>query len=152
MSSYLAQWYDPDLSVPEAESVEAITRAEIERLVKLLAITVAVAAIPRRLGADASQQDLALDKRRAKRIGHVAGQLLSAWAGKAKLPPPPEVNREAAIVDWKAWWEEHRTWLLNRQRYIATWCQKYEADAKWCKSALVKLNNELVWLEYALRD
>jgi hypothetical protein len=152
MSSYLAHWYDPELKVADTETVDDITKAEIERLVKLLAVAQAAGSIPRRLGGDASPTDLALDKRRAKRIGHVAAQLLGSWSGKTKLPPAPAVTREAATVDWKQWWAEHRIWLMNRQRYIATWCLKYEADAKWCKSALVKLNNELLWLEHALRS
>ena len=148
--SYLAQWYDHSMVISEDDTAESIERAEVQRLAKLLAIAAQVQATPRRLGSDATPEELALDKRRAKRISHVAGQLLTGWGGTSNSTG--DISREAAQVEWRRWWNEHQVWLINRQRYIATWAQKTGADQKWARSALVKLNNELQWLAYALRD
>jgi hypothetical protein len=151
MSAFLAQWVDLAQKVSADDTVASIAKAERERIAKLMAIAIAAESIPRRLGGGASSEELMLDKKRCKRIAHVASQLLGAWEGKPNIGVG-EISKEAAIVDWKRWWEEHHVWLLNRQRYIATWCHKTGADEKWCKSAIVKLTNELRWLEYALRD
>ena len=153
MNQYAAQWYDPALEISADESVKKITKEESERLAKLLAIATAAGAIPRRVGPDATGEELAQDKRRAKRIAHVAGQLLDAWAGpKGRKQAKVEITREAATVDWPRWWEDHQIWLENRRRYIATWSEKNTVDRTWAKGALVRINNELSWLQYAMRD
>ena len=152
--SYLAQWVDPALEVSPEESAKRIQLEEINRLLKLHAIAIAAGAIPRRLGVDATTEELAADKKRCRRIAHVALQLASAWSGKDpdKLKAKYDVVKEAAVVNWALWWEGHKTLLINRQRYIATWSSRQDGQERWCKSALVKLNNETQWLEYALRD
>ena len=152
--SYLAQWVDPALEVSAEESVDKIVKEELERLLRLNAIATAAGQIPRRLGQDASSPELAVDKKRSRRIAHVALQLASAWSGKDpnKLKVKYDAAQDAAVVNWNLWWEEHRVWLINRQRYIATWASRQEDQARWCKSAMVRLNNETQWFEYALRD
>jgi hypothetical protein len=149
--AYLQQFLDPDLKVKD-ETAEQLTAQEIERLSKLHAIALAAMAIPRRIGGEASNDELSADKRRAKRVAHVAGQCVSAWGIKKPQAPVADITRQAAQVVWQRWWEDHRVWLLNRMRYIATWQYKTGGDERWAKSAITKLNNELGWLEYALRD
>ena len=158
MSSYLAQWADPGLKLDTEETQEHIESQELERLAKLRVVATAAAAIPRRLGGDATVDELTRDKRRCRRISHVAIQSTVAWGGKAVLYNNNEgevsrsTNKEAAQVDWKKWWAEHQVWLLNRVRYIASLAQEGIVPERWAKSAIVKLNNETGWLEYALRD
>lgn len=152
--SYQAHWVDPALDIPAEETAKRIELAEISRLLKLYAIATATGHMARRLGTDATSEELAIDKKRSRRIAHVAVQLASAWSGKdpQKLKLKQDVSQEAAVVDWKVWWEGHQTWLVNRQRYVATWASRQKKQDKWCKSALVKFDNELKWISYALRD
>lgn len=150
MGSFLTAFLDLSLPVSEGESQTSLARAEQERLAHLLAIATHAQTIPRRLGGEASPDELADDKRRGKRVEHVAGQLLTAWGGRPSNYAH-DVNREAAQVNWQRWWQEHETWLLNRQRYLATWCHKCDGDEKWTKSAITRLQNEIKWISYALR-
>ena len=153
MSDYATQWYDPALEIGDDESIQKITLEEGQRLAKLLAIAMAAGAMPRRLGQDSTRQEQSRDKKRARRIGHVAAQLLGVWVGpQGQHHATIATAREAATVDWPRWWEEHQIWLENRRRYIATWAHNGGCDSKWAKSALVRLNNESAWLTYALRD
>jgi len=150
--SYLAQWVDPALEVGE-ENPNKIMLEEVERLLKLNAVAAVAGRMPRRLGGDATSEELAMDKKRCRRIAHVALQLASSWSGKdpSKLKIKYDPTQEAAVVNWNLRWEEHKTWLINRQRYIATWATR-SGQEKWSKSAMVKLSNETQWIEYALRD
>lgn len=145
--TYLAQWYDPALEPKEGETKEKIEMEERQRLSKLLNIASAASIIPRRAGVEADGAELATDKQRSKRIAHVAQQCVTAWGGTTSVT---DAKTEAAQVIWTKWWEQHATWLRNRMRYLATWGIK-GGDEKWAKKALVRLNNELSWLEYALR-
>lgn len=150
--SYLDTYVDLALPIPAEERAITITEDEVERLTKLLAVARLAQSIPRRLGAEASAEQLAEDSRRGKRIAHVASQLLTSWGGDPGVSPG-DVGREAATVNWDRWWEEHQVWLVNRQRYLATWCHKssQNGDLRWCKSAMVRLENEIKWLAYAMR-
>jgi hypothetical protein len=150
---YLTDWNDPGMEVGK-EAPKELAEQECVRLARQLAIVTAAGEIPRRIGADASAEELALDKRRSKRVAHVLRQNLTAWSGKktANLPSGGEIQREAAILDWEKWAAEHQAWLLNRTRYIVTLCFKNNGDEKFAKGAVVKLTNETNWLKYALRD
>lgn len=149
MGSYLAQWYDPGQKLREGDNPETITREERERLTKLLEVCRMAQRIPRRVGNDATSDELALDRKTAKRIAHVAEQCLSAWGGPLALVG--DVNREAAQVKWRRWWDDHQVWLTNRTKYVATWGE-FHGETRWAKSAVVRLANERRWLEYALRE
>jgi hypothetical protein len=148
--SFLNQYIDPALPVGE-EQAAALHEAEVERINRLYNIMLMVQAMPRRLGQEASDEDLLLDKKRAKRVAHVCLQLLKAWGAEAQ--PVAELGREAAVWNWATWWDEHRIWLVNRERYLATWCYKAGAngDLKWCRSAVTRLLKEQEWLAHAVR-
>jgi hypothetical protein len=150
--AYLERYLDPALKIPEGTTKASITREEVARLNKLHAVARAAEEVPRRLGAEADGDDLAADKRRCKRIAHVAAQCIASWGGKVSAKLPSDVTKEAATVDWHKYSAEQQVWLTNRMRFIATWQSVTNGDARWAKSAIVKLNNELVWLQYALRD
>lgn len=147
--SFITQYYDPALEISRRDTAEGITLAERERLTRMLAVAEAAAAIPRRLGAEASGEELAADKKRAKRMAHALQQSLKAWGGP--LRDKPEVAQEAAQLRWDVWWADHQVMLANRVRYVVTWCTKAGGDERWTKSAVVKLQNEQRWIEYALR-
>ena len=150
MSSYFAPWYDPTLETPAGITPKDLEKEEVERLTKLLSVATAAIEIPRRLGGDATGQELSTDKKRAKRIAHVASQSLKAWG--CKKPKLEDAAREAAIVDWPRWWHDHEVWLNTRRIFIGTWGQKFEEHQRFAKSAIVKLTNETEHLRYAMRD
>lgn len=150
--SFLAEFYDPSLEVDETETPAAIETAELQRLARNINLASLVASIPRRLGADADADALALDKKRAKRALHAERQCYSSWGGDTLPSPDEELAREAAQMDWKAWGEAQDAWLAQRTRYLVTWGRKTGSDEAWVKSAVVRLQNERRWLSYALRD
>jgi hypothetical protein len=153
--SYLAQWVDPTLEVNLRDTVKKIEKEEVDRLLHLFKLAAEAGQISRRLGSDATGEELSIDKKRCRRIAHVATQCIVAWTDKENinLAGGSDVKQEAAVIDWPRWWDEHQVWILQRQRYIATWADKKKDDLDlWCKSAMVKLNNEMLWLSYALRD
>jgi len=151
--SYLSQWLDPSMEVGD-ETRSQLERAEVVRLRRMYMVAAAIVEIPRRLGEDASAHELSVDKKRGRRICHVAVQLISSWTGKetARIRITEDLSQEAAVLDWERWWQEHDVWLTNRQRYIATWAHYKGGQERWCKSAMVKFGNERLWIEYALRD
>lgn len=152
MTKYLMRYYDHALKINESDTEASISKAEQERVGKMLSVAVTAQTIPRRLGADATPDELAADKLRARRVAHVAGQLVKAWGGAELNGGGADSKREAATVDWSRWMDEHRAWALARQTYIATWCVKQGGDERWAKSAITKLTNEVNWLEHALRN
>lgn len=150
--TYIAGHLDLKLTVRATDSAAAIQTQEIERLQQLVAVMTAAATHPRRLGGDATAEELALDKKRAKRVLYIAEKCLSMWGGEPA--PFDEATRIAATLRWEDWWSEHERRIQQRQRYIATWCHRYgdqNGDIKWTNQALTRLTSELKWLVYALR-
>lgn len=145
----LDAYQDPALKVDLAMSAEQVTAQEVERLQAAVAMAAVAASIPRRIS-DASREELALDKRRSRRVLHPLRQCLAGWGG-AEVPADAEAKRLGAQVDWPYWWEEHQVILKYRLRYVATWSKK-TGNLRFGKSAVVKLSQELEWLAYALRD
>lgn len=155
MTPLLTDLQDPALEIPADTTTESIAKEEVERLARLTAVAATSVSIPRRLGADASPEELAIDKRRGRRVTHALAQCLGAWNGGpfGDLPETEAIRQDAAIMLWDRWWEEHQVWLGNRLCFIATWAKKTEnGDERWAKSAVVKLTNEQRWVSYALRE
>lgn len=146
--TYLTEYYDPALKPGELKR-EEIVAEEMLRLQTMLAIAEIAAEIPRRLGPEATGEELAADKQRCRRIRHVAQQLLASWDGKTPKNGV-DFSKLAATVNWDNWWADHQVWLRNRRRAIATWGMT-GGDEKFAKSAVVRYNNEERWLQYALR-
>jgi hypothetical protein len=150
--SFLAEYLDLAITVRAEDSAEIINAAEVERLQHLVAVLQAAAAHPRRLGGDAMPEELAQDKKRAKRLAHAAAQALKGWGGETASWE--DASKVAATINFEEWWGEHERRIRSRQRYIATWCHRYgnnNGDARWCNSAIVRLENELKWFKHALR-
>lgn len=150
--SFIAAHYDAALEVDETDTVDSITEAELARLAKNVNLCALVLSIPRRLGGDAADEELALDKRRAKRVLHAENQSYAAWGGTTLPLAEDGLNQEAAQLDWKRWLQEQDAWLTARIRYLVTWGRKTGADEAWIKSSVVRLTNEQRWVNYALRD
>lgn len=145
----LETYQDPGLDVDSSLSAEQVSAAEQERLACWLATVVACGAVPRRLS-DANREELALDKRRARRVAHVLRQSLIAWGGKEREPTPEE-RSAGAQLDWATWAESCGAATSVRIRMIATWAKKTD-NLRFGKSGVVRLVQEVEWMSYALRD
>lgn len=151
-TQFLARFYDSELRLPKIESREALESAEVERLARSLAVVLMTGSIPRRLGGDATSEELAIDKKRAKRVGHAINQSLKGWIRKTPvLPLDAKIRQEGAQLDWKIWHEAHVAEVANQLRLISTWAIQNDEE-RWAKSAVVRLENELNWISYAMRD
>lgn len=152
MSTFLARHYDPALVIDGIGSREELESRQVERLARALSIAIIAGTTPRRLGGDATDEELAIDKKRARRAGHVLGQSLKQWTKrKPDLPHDSEVKREGAQIVWPKWLEEHCAEIRHQLRCVTTWAVQNNEE-RWGKSAVVYLENEMRWIEYALRD
>lgn len=125
MDGVLAIWYDPKLATPVggAGVARLIPVSEGIRLFELAGIAAWASLIPRRLGADATAQELAADKRMCRRIAHAADQLAKLWTTVDVYNAHPKTidkKRAGAVVLWDTWWAQHLQYLNNRRTFIAT--------------------------------
>ena len=149
MTRLLDTYYDPALETDLELKPKQLAAHEIARLQGELALAIVAANWPRRL-ADASAFDLSLDKKRSRRIAHGLRQSLLAWGGKERKPSADE-TRLGGQVDWPLWAEEREARLVARLRYVSTWARA-TGEVKYGKGAVVRLSQELEWLQYAMRD
>lgn len=151
-NSFLQRFFDPALEPPQVESCEQLEAREIERITRSMSVTFLAGAIPRRLGAEATDAELALDARRAKRMGHALGQAVKGWT-KKKVPLPlnDSLRVEGAQIVWEMWSEDHLVVIRNELRYLATWSILNDQE-KWGRSCVVRLENEEGWIKHAMRD
>jgi hypothetical protein len=146
---YLDTYYDPSLVVNPAMTPDDVKTQAIERLERGVAIAACAAEHPRRLS-DATREELALDKRRSRRIKHALAQSLRGWGGEQREATQDE-KVAGAQVDWPQFVEEWETELLITLRHTATWAKK-TTNLAFGKTAIVKLSQEREWLRYAMRD
>lgn len=153
--SYLGRYFDSGLEIPGDATVATIRDEELARVGRTLAVVILASTLPRRLGGDAGDTELALDKRRARRVVHVLQNVWLSWAGKKagiRLPvTDSEINREAAQLDWERFRDVHIAGVNSRARYAATWAILHDKE-RWGRSAIVMYENEIKWVTYALRD
>jgi hypothetical protein len=150
-SAFLAGYYDPGVELRD-ESPEEMEQFERERLYVLFAVASAAGQIPRRVGGDADGDELRNDKKRCRRIAHVAEQCFKAWGGVPGKGVAKDISKEAAQVFWDKWWANHQVVLKNRIAYIASYGLQHAEHERWAKKSVVRLTNEQSWLSYALRD
>lgn len=152
MPGLLAAAYDPDLELPEDVTREGIVSFEIERISKALAVVVFASTMPRRLGAEASDEEMKLEKQRCRRTAHALQGSLKGWErGLTTLPQSDEIRTLGARLEWFEFRDAHLAELAARMRLAATWALRAE-EHKWGKSAMVRYQNEINWMTYALRD
>ncbi len=149
---FLERYYDGATDLGGVPNREALEARQIERLARALSIVIGTAAIPRRLGGDATSPDLALDKKRARRFAHALRSSIGSWVKRIpELPNGDEIKRASAQMNWAAFCDDHCTTIQTELRRCATWAIKHD-DRRWGKSAVVRLENELNWVTYSLRD
>jgi hypothetical protein len=148
---FLERWYDSGLEPPPLDR-PTIVDEEVQRLLRSIAIVSAAGAIPRRLGGDATSGELAIDKKRARRVAWALNQTLIKWKARPGKPPMDDLIRvSAANLIWGQFISEHQTHVLARIRLVATWAIR-ENEQRWGKSAVVRYENEVKWVAYAMRD
>lgn len=151
MTSYLGEHYDPGLDISRIKSREELEDRQINRISRELAVILVTLSIPRRLGADADETELAIDKKRARRVAHALSKALTGWT---KRPPQvtvdDEIRRLGAQLNWTSWQPAVTGTIEEQRRCVATYAIR-SGQERWGKSAIVRLNNELKWVEYALR-
>jgi hypothetical protein len=153
--AFLEQWFDAALAVDTALTGESFTQEEIERIQTAACRILVAIEIPRRLGGDATNDELALDKRRCRRALHVLRSGLLSWSEKDDdkvkwRPLTDEDKAEGASLLWDKWWEEQQGYLLERRAYIATWGLK-KPDTAYAKPAVTRITTELNHMSYAMR-
>jgi hypothetical protein len=152
---FLETWFEPGLDVDTDLNSDSFASEEIARIQTAACRILVAFDIPRRLGGDATSDELAADKRRCKRTIHVLRQSLAGWSAKdsSKVgwrPITDEDKVEGASLIWDKWWEEQESYLSARRIYIATWGLK-KPDTAYAKSAVTRLSNELTQMAYAMR-
>lgn len=152
---FLEQFFDPACEVDLTLDSASLARDELARIQTQACRILVAAEIPRRLGGDATSDELALDKKRCKRVLHVLRQQLIAWsekdANKIEFRPITEADRvEGASMIWADWWRDQQEYLTTRRLYIATWALK-KPDTAFGKKAVTRLSNEISHTGYAMR-
>lgn len=148
---FLNRYFDADLALPKT-NIEELIETQVIRLSRALVVTIHAGSIPRRLGGDATDQDLAIDRKRAKRSSWAVKQALAGWSKKMpKLPTDDELRVTGAQLIWPNWQEQYMASLLEQARIVATWSILND-EQRWGRSAVVKFDNEQNWISYALRD
>ena len=152
---FLEEWFEPSLKVDTTLTGESFSQEEIARIQTAACYVMVAIEIPRRLGGDATSDELALDKRRCRRVLHVLRQQLVGWSEKDPdkvkwRPLTDEDKAEGASLIWDKWWEGQQAHLTARRAYIATWGLK-KPDTEYAKHAVTRINNELNHMAYAMR-
>lgn len=147
--AFLDTFYDPALEVDTKMLSDEVVLRAVARLQRWVAIAGVAAEHPRRLS-DATREELAIDKKRSRRIKHALAQSLKGWGGEPRNPTDDE-RVAGAQVDWPRCYEEWETELLGILRYTATWAKK-TPNIRFGKTAIVRLAQEREWLRYAMRD
>jgi hypothetical protein len=149
---YLARYFDSGLKLPKTLNKEKIEFKQVDRISRALSVVLVAGSTPRRLGADATNQELALDKKRARRMAAALAQSLKGWTMHKPVHDNEEqVRREGARILWDSWLIKHSSDVQDALRLAATWAILNDEE-RWGRSCVVKLENELNWTDYALRD
>lgn len=86
----------------------------IARLMRGIVQCDEVLGVPRRLGGDATDKELADDKRMARRVKHRLQTALDDWPDKLPEVPPDGTGARLKWVDWWTAWHEY-AWELIPQ-------------------------------------
>lgn len=153
MSTFLARYHDAELVLPDDVTREALEKEECSRIGRSLAVCLIAGSIPKRLGGDATDIELALDKKRSRRMAHALSRSLAGWTKKSAdyMPLDDAIRSAGAAIDWRKFEAEHVTLVKSRLSLMATYAIR-DGQERWGKSAVVRLENELNWVTYALRD
>jgi hypothetical protein len=155
----LVPYFDESIHINMADTAKRIEARNRHRLRHDIDVWIHVRTIPRRLGFDADNLELAMDKKTSRRVEHALKNSLKLWGGTHKGYNPNgsgPISREAAQMDAKKWLKRQCKRIKREQRYIATWAlQLHENDTqylRWANKAIWRLGNEIELIKSALRD
>jgi hypothetical protein len=149
---FVERYFDAGLEIPRNLSVDFIAERQTIRIVRALTVIIIAGATYRRLGDEASDEELTLDKKRAKRVGWALTQAHGGWSKKdPKIQITPELERDGTQLEYHYFIPEHMTQIMIELRLVATWAIRNKEE-RWGRSAVVNLENEMRWIQYAMRD
>lgn len=149
--SYLAPFYDPGLAIPRGLEISTIVAEECERISTALAVVLYASTLPRRLGGDAEDSELASDKKYARRVAHALRGAYRGWDKKSPtLPSGDEIRQEGAQLLWSNWHPAHIRSVESRAVLAVTFALRSNED-RWGKTALTNYLNEISWINYSMR-
>ena len=152
MRGCIEAYYDDGIFLPDGISRETLESSEGERINRFLAIITVTGSVPRRLGGEATDQELSLDKKRSRRVCHVLRQTLLYWEQESEeIEPNEDMRREGIQLEWLSFASDYVLKLDTSRRRIATWAIQNDEEA-WGAAAIRRLEAELHWMEHALRD
>lgn len=160
----LEKWRITDLEVTgemlAAWSVEKEIESQVNRLVAEARVCIAMQAIPRRLGAEATPKELARDKQLARRICHVMMRNAALWYNaelrlaarlvKRAHELGPVDKRMGAQRVWTAWDSTHHTQVEFERSRVATFALA-AGERQFGNRAAHLLTKEQEETEYAFR-
>ena len=149
-SGYLERFYDSGLRLPRNATRQSLIDRQVNRLARAAALVFVAGTLSRRLG-EVSDEELMLDKKRAKRVNHALRQSIIGWTRRPpKIVSDPEIQREGSQLDWEPFVAAHLTQINAELRLLATWAIRND-DHRWGRTAVVNLENEIRWMNYAMR-
>jgi hypothetical protein len=149
---FVERYYDPGLALSELETKDSLISREVERIQIALTVVGVVGSIPRRLGGEATDLELAIDKKRARRVEHALRQAFSSWSKRdPKIQVTAAIQKEGIQLEWIEFVPAHLTQIYSELCLVATWSILSD-EARWGRSAVVSLENEMRWITYAMRD
>jgi hypothetical protein len=145
-------WYDQGLAIPAGLTIELLTANELVRLTQAISIVLVAHSIPRRLGGGATSEELALDKRRCRRVAHALTQSYRGWDKDTEIKPYKDeiVSQRGAQLDWATFSAEHLVEMQTRARLIVTWAVN-TGEHRWGRKSANHFVNEQRWFVNAMR-
>lgn len=139
-------------------SPDAVDESEIKRLIAASMMALAASRTPRRLGGEATREELSLDKTVSRIVGNAYLGLLHLYgAGTGdwqKLRENATRNEEArsagAQVQWQPWLDDQIIWLEQAIRRVAA-CALKTNNIEWGNKAVYRLERERDLLARARR-
>lgn len=149
-SHYLDAFRDPGLPSQNTYDPKSETEKHIERLLRENALLTLTLSHPRRLGKDATPDDLAQDAKLSKLFLFGTSDLLKLYGiGRVKTAKQnekyltdPKVKSESAQIDFEEWIYTKIAYLRHELRFNATNGYKHEQELT-AKKLVHRLENEL---------
>jgi len=125
MGRFLEQFNDPGLEIDLGWDPEKYAEQTKERLVAQAAMALHAHAVPRRLGGDATRDELAADKKISRQVQQRTETALKNWGGQPAdvtefAQTDEERHRKGAQVDWPTWYLQYKATMQRELRIVAT--------------------------------
>jgi hypothetical protein len=154
MGKFLDQWYSASTSTEETFDADAFAQERMKQLTHALLMGHFAMSIPRRLGGDATPDELADDKRFSKTLRNRLLSSLRQWDSEAELTlddvleDTPDGLLEAARVagaqvDWHAWFKSFAKDGRKQLSILAAYATEGKVNAKLANSYGQRIYNEL---------